>query len=104
MKSSTKPKKPTNKLKKPTNKLRTLKRWATTDNDATIYIERTSDAKYWNYYRGVPRELFFMLFDLLINLMIDTNTSLDWAIRKLGEGYAIAIAQEDKKRTSKGDT
>lgn len=93
MKSTTKP-------MKPTNKLRTLKRWATTDNNATIYIERTSDAKYWNYYRGAPRELFFMLFDQLINLMINTNTSLDWAIRKLGEGYAIAIAQEDK---NKGD-
>ena len=42
-----------------------------------------------------------MLFDLLIDLMIATNTNLDWAIRKLGEGYAIAIAREDK---NKGDT
>lgn len=93
--------KPTTKPMKPTNKLRTLKRWATTDNDATIYIERTSDAKYWNYYRGLPRELFFMLFDQLITLMLDTDTSLDWVIRKLGEGYAIALTRKEDEKAHK---
>ena len=96
--------KPETKSRKPTNRLRTLQRWANTGNDATIYIERTSDAKYWNYYRGIPRELFFMLFDQLIVLMIDTNTSLDWVIRKLGEGYAIALAMKENEKADKGDT
>lgn len=96
--------KPETKPRKPTNRLRTLQRWANTSNDATIYIERTSDANYWNYYRGIPRELFFMLFDQLIGLMIDTNTSLDWVIRKLGEGYAIALAMKEDEKADKGDT